>query len=92
MIAKHEALGNLPGHTAALAFQTCMTLFFQGSEDPPSSTVVDTEKGHEGAWALAQLVGRRGSRCDYALVRGSIWKKRGGSGTPMAWNRRVDRS
>lgn len=55
----------------------------------PSSTVVVTENGRKGSSALARLVGELGSRCDYALVRGSIWKNLGGSGTPMASNRRA---
>jgi two-component SAPR family response regulator/uncharacterized protein (DUF1810 family) len=34
LIAKHRESDNLCGLTAALAFQTCMTLFHQGADDP----------------------------------------------------------
>lgn len=34
LITEHEKSGNLPGLAAALGFQACMTLFFQGSDDP----------------------------------------------------------
>ena len=42
VIRKHTELANLPGQAAALAFQSCMTLFQQGAEDREHLAYLET--------------------------------------------------